>query len=283
MAEIRKLTRREALASVGGLVVATTTGCLVANPEAYQAPYPTATKLPSVTPTPRPPATPPEGTGTPEGLPALFNTIINQAESLARDFPEVFIDAATLRNDLTALHQSGDLFIQSLSTPNPNLILLATVRPLLVSSPAGQIEGLRPQLYVNPIISTFQPAEQVIAMTHEVSHTRDQRIALNGVLDKLKGQPASPENIGVVEREINRLAFQMESKELFKNCTQLFAVRSKNPNFRTRYPFPFDLPLPNSTDRTKTIYSVYLEVKDTPEPENDPRWKAAVQNFVLPT
>lgn len=180
-----------------------------------------------------------------------------------------------MKDNLLKLQKSGDLLIQAV---DPRI--LATVRPQL-NSQGGLITDLKAQVYVNPQITSFSPIEQVLLLTHELSHQRDQAQVLQDLLKTFKGKPDSRENISIIEKEISKLTFQMESKELFKNCRQLFAVKSENPSFRTRPPIPFEQPLPNSPNRTDTLYSVYLQVKNTPNPEQDPRWKAAVGNFVL--
>ncbi|MBI2110744.1 hypothetical protein HYT51_03105 [Candidatus Woesearchaeota archaeon] len=125
------------------------------------------------------------------------------------------------------------------------------------------------------------PVEQVMTLTHELSHYRNQVILLESLLPDLKGKPVTAEAESKIVSEIRKIAPLEESKELFKNCAQLFAIRQRSPNFKFSPFVPWEQPLPNSIDRTKTLYSVYLEVRSLPEPENDPRWKAAIQNFVI--
>ena len=270
-----KHTRRETLPIMAIMTFLTTSGCMSSSPESTSPP-PVPNRLPSILPSVATPGNKVEATqANAEGLNPLFQAAVNEAAILSGKFPTEFSDAKTLKDDLLKLQRSGDLLIQPIDPT-----ILATVRPQL-NTLNGLITDLKAQVFVNPQITSFSPIEQVLLLTHELSHQKDQTQVLQSLLQNLKGKPDSPENISGIEREISKLTFQMESKELFKNCRQLFAVKSNNPGFRTRPPIPFEQPLPNSSNRTDTLYSVYLQVRNTPNPEQDPRWKAAVGNFVL--
>lgn len=267
-----RFTRREVL-GITTLGLLTTTGCLSSSPESTSVSPPPVANRPAIVPTPTVKVeTTPTST---EQLNPQFQAAISQAEALSRKFPSEFTDAKSLKDDLLKLQKSGDLLIQVV---DPRI--LATVRPS-VTITNGLIADLKAQVYVSPQIFSFSPPEQVLTLTHELSHQKDQTEVLQKLLKDLKGKPATPENTSIIEKEITRLTFQMESKELFKNCRQLFALKSENPNFKTRPPTPFEQPLPKSLNRSETLYSVYLQVKGLPNPEQDPRWKAAVGNFVL--
>ncbi|MBI4028891.1 MAG: hypothetical protein HY376_00820 [Candidatus Blackburnbacteria bacterium] len=260
-------TRREVLA-VQTLGILTLNGCLSSSP-------PPLSNRPPTIPTPTVKVEPTAGANT-ERLNPLFQAAVTQAEALSRKFPSEFADAKSLKDDLLKLQKAGSLLVQAVVDQR----ILATVRPQVIMT-NGLIVDLKAQVYINPVIISFSPPEQVLMLTHELSHQKDQTEVLQNLLLDLKGKPSSPENISVIEREIAGLTFQMESKELFKNCRQLFALKSENPNFKTKPPMPLEQPLPKSLNRFETLYSVYLQIKDASNPEQTPKWKAAVGNFVL--
>ena len=275
MTEAKKSTRREITEAVfGSIAFATLTGCMSAKPEYTQ---------PTVTPvaTRRAVEAAPESTEPLTSLPAKYDKIIAQAEIMTKEFPQAFAEAATLKDDLLELQKLGRLEITPIPSGNPQIRILATVRPQ-VSSSNRLLENIYPKLFVSPEFFTLlPPIEQVMTLTHELGHYRKQVTLLENLIPDLKGKSMTAEVESKIDGVIRQIAPQEESRELFKNCAQLFAIRQRSPNFKISPFVPWEQPLPNSIDRTKTLYSVYLEVRSLPEPENDPRWKAAIQNFVI--
>lgn len=281
-----KLRRRE-LFGIAGAIFATTTGCLIANTQDFQ-PYPTQPPSSPTTPTALPTAQPrPTETPKPaEGLPPEFNKVLTQAEIVYKEFPDAFADAANLKDILQEIKLKGRLTIEPIPTPpnlNVNAVgILATLHPQPVVSQNGLIEGFFPALVISPkFFALLPPLEQVMILTHEINHYQRQTTLLNGLLNEIKGKPDSLELRSKVENEIKKYAPSEEARELYTNCRQIFAIRTKNPGFRFSPYGPWETSLPNSMDRSKTLYSIFLEVKDLDSPQDDPRWKAAIENFIV--
>lgn len=277
-----RATRREALKTViETFVVLPATGCLIARTVPSTLPEKTtlSPKIPTATPLP---TKVPEETPIPaEKLPAKFDKAIAQAEILAKEFPDEFAEAASLKEDLLELKRLNRLIGTPVQHSSTQQVKLASVDAAIISE-NGAVQDLYPVLNTPDFLFTaMSPIEQVMILVHEMGHYKSQQKLLAEILVEIKGQPNNPQINSKINQALRRKDMEEESRELYKNCRQLFAMRTRSPSLKLSPYAPWDQPLPNSLDRTRTLYRVYLDVKNSPDPEEAPRWKAAVQNFIL--
>lgn len=198
-----------------------------------------------------------------------FDTVIAKGKELEEKFPKEFAGGSKIAQRLKELVNT-----QEISVDDENPLSMGIVRNPLPYSEGGVIKVFNNRLAVGSQLLSLQPEVQVMTLLHELGHYDDRR----KILQPFIGKADTPAIHDSYTKALNDFMLEAESKELFRNCQQLAALKSVNPNFTANQPAPFEAKLP--TNGNRSLYDTYTSIKTSPSGYKDGIWIRAVNGYL---
>lgn len=206
-----------------------------------------------------------------------YEAVISKSAELFLEFPKEFSDANNLIQNLNNIYKDGLLNIYNISQENLDFPILSMIETEIRIS-KNIITSLRPKIIISPLFFDMPTAEQVMMLTNKINQFKTRDKILKRLKPKIINKKYSPEIIEKINEYTNIFNPEIESEELFKNCSQIFALKTADSSFTLSYNSIIDKNIIKSTD--KSLYSIYLDVKDLPAPENSAEWKDAILWYI---
>lgn len=197
-----------------------------------------------------------------------FSAVIAKGKELAALFPQLFAGADRFTETLNRLVQDYEIDAELMDSE-----ALGSVQEILYKhDQQGTVINFTVRVSVGGDFFNKLPEEQVMIMLHELGHQKD----IKELLRKYIGKNADQLSKAIDELEANHIS--REAKEIFKNCQQLEALKTRNRDFKTNKPVPFEVPVPALGSRS--LYDSYLTYKNSPNGYQDPRWTHIITIFL---